>query len=103
MVALAYNTAHNISTNETPMQLLYIQPHDVLKRLLQPKVISEENSQKEAVEIWLECAKMKISDAQEAIRFAATIQKKYYDSKHGALPNYKLGDYVSLRLDRHPT
>ena len=44
MVALAYNTARNVSTNETPMQLLYIQPHDVLKRLLQPKVISEENS-----------------------------------------------------------
>ena len=102
MVALAYNTAWNVLTTEALIQLLYIQPHDVLKRLLQPYPISEDNSYKEIVEIWLEYAKIRILDAQEAIRLAAEIQKTYYNSKHSKLPSYKKGDYISLRLDRHP-
>ena len=51
MVALAYNTTRNVSTKEVLIQLLYIQPHDVLKRLLQPHPMSEDNSHKETVEI----------------------------------------------------
>ena len=56
---------------------MYIQPHDVLKRLLQSQAVDEDNSQ--TVEIWLERTKIGIADAQEAIRFAVAIQKKYYD------------------------
>ena len=55
------------------------------------------------MEIWLERTMMRISNAQEAIRFAAVLQKKDYDSRYGAQPKYKLGDYVSVRMNRHPT
>src|SRR5258705_12818938 len=103
MVALAYNMACNVSTSKTPVEMLYIQPHDVLKRLLQPQEIDNKNGQKETIEVWLEQVKIRISDAQEAIRFAAALQKWYYDSKHGTLPDYKVGDYVSVRLDKHPS
>ena len=34
--------------------------------------------------------------------YAAHMQKKYYDKKHAPLPPYKIGDFVCLRLDKHP-
>jgi len=36
------------------------------------------------------------------MRLAAWVQKKYYDARHGPLPPYSVGDFVSLRLDRYP-
>ena len=37
LVELVYNTAKNVSTGEIPVALLYAQPHDILKWLLDPK------------------------------------------------------------------
>src|SRR5258706_18683 len=102
LVELAYNTAKNVSTGEAPVALLYAQPHDILKRLLDPKDIGI-NPQKESVEEWLEKIRNKILDAQESIRYATLLQKKYYDDRHSPLEQYKLRDYASLRLDKHPT
>jgi len=46
---------------------------------------------------------MRLSDARESIRYATLLQKRHYDANHSAIPAYKIGDYVTLRLDRHPT
>ena len=45
---------------------------------------------------------MRIMDAIESMKYAAHMQKKYYDRKHAPLPLYKIGDFVSLHLDKHP-
>ena len=45
---------------------------------------------------------MRLADAKEAIARAFTTYKAYYDRAHTALPEYKPGDFVSIRLDRHP-
>ena len=72
LVELAYNTAKNVSMVEAPIALLYVQPHDILQRLLHPKDIGI-NPQKESIEEWLEKSKNKILDAQESIRYAAQL------------------------------
>jgi len=45
---------------------------------------------------------MRLADAKEAIARSFTMYKAYYDQTHKALPKYKPGDFVSIRLDRHP-
>ena len=102
LVQLAYNTAPNSSTGYSPIQLLHIQPHDVMQKIMHPHAVDGGNLQKESVEEWLEKARNKLEDAKEAMRLAAWLQKKYYDARHGPLPPYSVGDFVSLRLDRHP-
>ena len=44
---------------------------------------------------------MWIKDTIESMTYVAHMQKKYYDKKHVLLPPYKIGDFVSLRLDKH--
>jgi len=102
LLELAYNSARNVSTEFSPVELLYIQPHDVIQRILNPRALGE-NPQKEAIEEWLERAQIRLNDARESIRYAARLQKRYYDAKHSPIPPYSIGDYVILRLDKHPT
>lgn len=101
LAELVYNTAKNMLTGEFPCNLLYAQPHDVLKCIPQPNTVM--NPQRESVEEWLEKIQNCIRDAQKSIRHTALIQKKYYDNRHSPLPTYKEGDYACLRLDLHPT
>ena len=97
---LAYNTAQNTSTDHPSVKLLYTQPPDILKRLLQPQPVNPMN---ESVKEWLEKISVRITDVQESIRYTANLQKKYYDRRHLPIPPYKVGDYASLWLDKHPT
>jgi len=102
LVQLAYHTASNSSTRHPLIQLLHIQPHDVVQKLLHPHVVDGGNPQKESVEEWLERAQNRLEDAKKRMRLAVWMQKKYYDARYGLLPPYRVGDFVSLQLDRHP-
>jgi len=102
LLKLAYNSAQNVSTEFSPVELLYIQPHDVIQRILNPRVLGE-NLQRETIEEWLEQAQMQLNDAREFIRYTVHLQKKYYDARYSPIPSYSVGDYVILRLDKHST
>jgi hypothetical protein len=41
-------------------------------------------------------------DAREAITKAFRTYKHYYDLNRWPIPKYKAGDFVSIRLDKHP-
>jgi len=74
LVQLAYNTASNSSTGHSPIQLLHIQPHDVVQKLLHPHAVNGDNPQKESVEEWLERAQNRLEYTKEAMRLAAWMQ-----------------------------
>jgi len=99
---VAYNSGKNVSTTFAPYELLYSQPQDILTRILHPKDDSL-NQLDEDMEKWWEKVRMRILEAKECIRRSAVAQKKYYDNRHSPLPRYKAGDFVSLRLDLHPS
>ncbi|KAF8242935.1 hypothetical protein K440DRAFT_638127 [Wilcoxina mikolae CBS 423.85] len=44
----------------------------------------------------------RLNDTREAISQAFEAAKLYYDSRHSPLPTHKPGDFVSVRMDRHP-
>jgi hypothetical protein len=50
----------------------------------------------------MEDVSMRLADAKEAIARSFSTYKSYYDKTHKPLPEYKVGDFVSIRLDRHP-
>ena len=102
VLEMAYNSAKNASTGFAPVQLIYTQPHDILERILNSDTINPGNSKRENVQKWLEKSQNRLRDAMEAMQYATKIQKKYYDKCHSGLPPYKVGDFVTLRLDLHP-
>lgn len=73
MVELAYNTAKNVSTGFSPIELLYIQPHDMIQRLLSPNGVVD--GANDSAEDFLDQAKTQVADAREAIMIAAKAQK----------------------------
>ena len=73
-----------------------------MQKLLHPHVVDGDNPQKKSVEEWLERAQNRLEDTKEAMRLVAWMQKKYYDARHSSLSPYRIGDFVSLWLDRHP-
>ena len=101
ILELVYNSTKNVSTGFAPIQLLYTQPQDILERILTPDAIHPGNSKRETVQEWLEKLQNKIRDAMETMRYAVICQKKYYNQCHSKLPPYKIGDFVTLRLDLH--
>lgn len=43
----------------------------------------------------------RLQDAQQAIVKGLESYKSYYDRRHRPILKYKVGDYASLRLERH--
>jgi len=100
LVQLAYNTAKSATTGCSPYEFLYAQPQNIVERILRPQ--TPPTYENPAASEWLEDVTMRLADAKEAIARSFTTYKAYYDQTHLALPKYKPGDFVSIRLDRHP-
>ena len=100
LVQLAYNTAKSATTGFSPYELLYAQPQNIVERILRPQ--TPPTHENPAASEWLEDVSMHLADAKVAIARSFTTYKAYYDQTHSALPEYKPGDFVSIRLDRHP-
>jgi len=100
MMELAYNTARSISTGFAPIELLYIQPHDMIQRLLSPDGIVD--GANDSVADFLDQAKTHIEDARDAIRVTAKAQKRHYDNRHSEIHKFKVRNFKVLRLDLHP-
>lgn len=106
LIELAYNTAKNTTTGFAPYQLLYSQPQNPVERLLRPNIPpAAEDFDMDvsglADDIMLQNAAI-LQEAQQAIVKATDAQKQFYDRRHGPIPKYKVGDYASIHLDRHP-
>lgn len=100
MIQLAYNTATSVSTGFAPYELLYVQPQNIVERILRPQAPPTHDNP--AASEWMEDVSMRLADAKEAIARSFSTYKSYYDKTHRLLPEYKVGDFVSIRLDRHP-
>lgn len=106
LIELAYNTSKNASSGFSPYELLYAQPQDPVERLLRPHIPPmiddiDMDVHEGADDMLLDNA-ARLRDAQQAIVKAMESYKSYYDRRHGPTPQYKVGDYASLRLDKHP-
>jgi len=100
LVELAYNTAKSVTTGFAPIKLIYIQPQNIIARLVSPTKVTTTLSDDTAA--FLDVAKNRIVDAQDMIRLAVASQKQYYDARHTPPTQYKVGDLVCLQLDKHP-
>jgi len=100
IVELAYNTAKSVSTGFLPIELLYIQPHDMIWRLLSPN--NDMHGMNDSAEDFLDQDQTRVEDAREAMRIAAKAQKRHYDNRHSGLHKLEVGDFVVLRLNLHP-
>jgi len=96
----AYNSAKNATTGFSPYELLYAQPHNIIERIL--RLQTPQTHENPAAAQWLEDVSMRLSDAKEAIARSFATYKAYYDRNHSPILEYKPGDFVSIRLDRHP-
>lgn len=106
LIELAYNTSKNSSSGFSPYELLYSQPQNLVERLIHPHIPPaiedvDMDVHEGADEMLLNNA-ARLQDAQQAIVKAMESYKSHYDRRHGPIPKYKIGDYASLRLDRHP-
>ena len=104
ILELVYNSIKNMSIGFALVQLIYTQlgPQDILEQILNLDAINPGNSKNETMEEWLEKSQNRLCNAMELIRNVTTIQKKYYDQHHSTLPPYKVGNFVTLRLDLYP-
>jgi hypothetical protein len=100
MLELAYNTAKNASTGMSPFDLLYVQPQNVVERLL--GVSDRQPDDNLQAQDFLELARNRLKDAREAVTKSLRLQKFYYDRRHGPIKPIAVGDFVSIRLDQHP-
>lgn len=106
LMELAYNTSKSATTGFAPYELLYSQPQNPVERILRPNIppASEDidmDVNESADDLLLDNA-TRLRDAQQSIVMAMAAQKEYYDRRHGPIPKFKVGDYASIRLDRHP-
>lgn len=106
LMELAYNTSKSTTTGFSPYELLYAQPQNPVERILRPHIppASEDFGMdvNESTDDLLLDNATRLKDAQQSIVMAMSAQKEYYDRRHGPMPNFKVGDYASIRLDRHP-
>jgi len=102
MIELAYNTSVSASTGFAPYDLLYSQPQDPVGRLMKYDIGPMAEDDLPAADALLEDVRIRIKDAQQAIAQSNATQKKFYDQRHSPQPSYKVGDFASIRLDRHP-
>lgn len=106
LMELAYNTSKSSTTGFAPYELLYAQPQNPVERILRPNIppACEDfgmDVNESADDLLLDNA-TRLKDAQQSIVMAMNSQKEFYDRRHGPIPSYKVGDYASIRLDRHP-
>jgi hypothetical protein len=97
---LAYNTATSISTGFAPYELLYAQPQNIVEQILQPQTPPTYDNL--AASEWMEDISIRLADVKEAIARSFSTYKSYYDKTQKPLPDYKVRDFVSIRLDRYP-
>lgn len=103
MMELAYNTARNVTTGFAPYELLYAQPQNPVHRILASDLPNlDDINENFAASDLLEASQIRLKDAQQAIIKATEAYKRYYDGRHSPIFPYKVGDYASIRLDKHP-
>jgi hypothetical protein len=100
MLELAYNTAKNASTSMSPFDLLYVQPQNVVERLL--GISDRDPTDNLQAQDFVENARNRLKDAREAVTKSLRLQKLYYDRRHGPIRPIEVGDFVSIRLADHP-
>lgn len=103
MMELAYNTARNVTTGFAPYKLLYAQPQNPVHRILTSGLPNlDDINENYAASDLLEATLVRLKDAQQAIVKATEAYKRFYDGRHSPMHPYKVGDYASIRLDKHP-
>jgi hypothetical protein len=102
MLELAYNTAKNASTGMSPFDLLYVQPQNVVERLLGISDRDPSGTDNLQAQDFVEMARNRLKDAREAVTKSLRLQKLYYDRRHGPIRPIQVGDFVSIRLADHP-
>jgi hypothetical protein len=100
LIQLAYNTATSVSTGFSPYEILYAQPRNIVERILRPETPPTHDNL--AASEWMGDVSMQLADAKEAIARSFIGYKSYYDKTCKPLPEYRVGDFVSIRLNRHP-
>jgi hypothetical protein len=65
MLELAYNTAKNATTGITPFYLLYVQPQNIVERILSPGARSQDDNLQ--AHDFVELARNRLRDAREAV------------------------------------
>jgi hypothetical protein len=102
MLELAYNTAKNAVTGMSPFDLLYVQPQNVVERLLGISDRNPAGTDNLQAQDFVENARNRLKDAREAVTKSLRLQKLYYDRRHGPLRPIQVGDFISIRLADHP-
>ncbi|CAO1625007.1 unnamed protein product [Jaminaea pallidilutea] len=92
---LALNTSVSTVTGYAPYNLLYATNTRILDHLEQHYGVS-------ALEERLSFAKTRILQATDAIQKAQEEQKRRFDHRRQAIPNYEIGDLVMIRLPDRP-
>jgi hypothetical protein len=100
MLEIAYNTSKNASTGMSPFDLLYVQPHNVVDRLM--GITDRQLDDNLAAQDFIDLARNRLRDAREAVTKNLRLQKLYYDRRHGPIRPIQVGDFVSFRLADHP-
>jgi hypothetical protein len=100
MMELAYNTAKNAFTGMSPFDLLYVQPQNVVERLM--GISNRDPTDNLQAHDFVENARNRLKDAREAVTKSLRLQKLYYDRRHGPIRPIQVGDFVSIRLADHP-
>jgi hypothetical protein len=107
LIELAYNSARHPGTGFSPFQLLYANPDEPVSRLLSTHVPTMETDDPTVganakAEEFLDGVRSRLTDAQEAVARGLAHQKEYYNKKHRNDIKVSVGDYVAIRLDKHP-
>jgi hypothetical protein len=101
LIELAYNSARHPGTGFSPFQLLYANPEEPVRRLLSRESPTSEDDNIDATN-FLDGVESRLRDAQEAVIKGLAYQREYYNKKHRNDINVSAGDYVTIRLDKHP-
>lgn len=103
MVELAFNSTKSAATGFTPFELIYIQPLDIMQRLLNLAATSAPVAKEEiTADAFVQKAIERLSVAREALQLSAALVKRNYDRRHTQRQPYAVGEFVALRLNDHP-
>jgi hypothetical protein len=94
------NTAKNASTGMSPFDLLYVQPQNVVERIL--GVTDRDPNDNLQAQVFVESARNRLKDAREVVPKSLRLRKLYYDRRHGPIRPIEVGHFVSVRLAQHP-
>jgi hypothetical protein len=101
LIELAYNSARHPGMGFSPYRLLYANPEKPVRRLLSRDLPTSEDDNIDAAE-FLDGIHSRLRDAQEAVVKGLAYQQEYYNSKQRSDVKLEAGDWVTIRLDRHP-